>query len=99
MIKRIVKLSFEPSNIEAFKAIFEESKQAIRAFEGCEHLELLQCLEPNYIFFTYSYWRDANALDAYRNSPLFKATWAKTKVLFNDRPQAWSTELISTPEK
>ena len=29
-------------------------------------------------------------LENYRNSALFKNVWAKTKVLFNDKPQAWS---------
>ena len=98
MIKRIVKLTFAPAHIETFKNIFEESKHAIRAFEGCEHLELLQCTQPQNIFFTYSYWKDAEALEAYRKSNLFQNTWAKTKILFSDKPEAWSTQLLSTPE-
>jgi hypothetical protein len=30
-------------------------------------------------------------LENYRNSDLFKTTWAATKALFNDKPMAFST--------
>lgn len=94
MIKRIVKLSFEPQHIPRFLDIFENSKQQIRQFPGCHHLELLRCKNPNNLFFTYSHWENENALDAYRQSELFKKTWSDTKQLFNDKPQAWSVEII-----
>ena len=90
MIKRIVKLGFKPENIEDFKNIFENSKLKIRGFEGCNYLELWQGKKDPTIFFTYSYWDSEAALNNYRNSPLFKEVWAKTKVLFNQKPEAWS---------
>jgi autoinducer 2-degrading protein len=96
MIRRIVKMTFHPEQVDTFLQVFEQRKAAIRAFEGCEHLELLRCTEPDHIFFTYSYWRAPADLEAYRHSDLFKATWAKTKVLFSDKPQAWSTTVAST---
>jgi len=95
MIKRIVKLTFHPEKIEDFKAIFEESKHKIRARKGCHHLELWQGTQAPNIFFTYSFWTNEDELNAYRHSDLFKATWAKTKVLFNDKPEAWSVEVIN----
>lgn len=94
MIKRIVKLSFEPEKINDFLDIFAESKEKIRQSVGCRHLELLRCKSPNHIFFTYSYWDNEKALDDYRHSDLFRATWAKTKQLFNDKPEAWSVQVV-----
>jgi len=93
MIKRIVKLSVRPEEVENFQVIFEESKTNIRGFEGCQHLELLRCTDPDNIFFTYSFWNNEEALDAYRKSDLFKRTWSKTKLLFNDKPEAWSVKV------
>lgn len=90
MLVRIVKLNFKPENISSFEQIFEESKDRIRNFEGCQHLELFQEKNEQNIFFTYSYWQDEKALEAYRNSDFFKETWAKTKSLFGGKPEAWS---------
>ena len=53
MIKRIVKLTFRPEEVDTFMAIFEAKKVAIRTFPGCLHLELWRNLEPDNIFFTY----------------------------------------------
>ncbi|MDT0688102.1 putative quinol monooxygenase, partial [Autumnicola psychrophila] len=90
MLVRIVKMSFAPENIETFLNNFEENKLKIRAFEGCEFLELYRGKDNTNQFFTYSYWENEQALKNYRNSELFKAVWAKTKILFNEKPEAWS---------
>ena len=95
MIKRIVKLTFHLDKIEAFKTIFETSKEKIRARQGCHHLELWQGVKDKNVFFTYSIWTSEDDLNAYRDSELFKETWAKTKVLFSDKPYAWSVDMIS----
>ena len=92
MIKRIVKLTFQPDRIADFLAIFRESKGLILAFPGCHHVELLRCTQPENVFFTYSFWEDESALGRYRESALFRSTWNRTKQLFADKPQAWSTE-------
>lgn len=92
MIKRIVKLSFQPEKVEEFKAIFKNNWKSIKGFEGCVHVELLQDqVSPN-IFFTYSLWQSQQHLDAYRDSELFGRVWGSTKQLFNDKPQAWSVK-------
>lgn len=90
MIKRIVKLTFKIEEIERFQEIFEESKNKIASFPGCDYVELLQQADDPRVFFTYSLWRDVEALDDYRHSELFQSTWAKTKVLFDGKPEAWS---------
>lgn len=95
MIIRIVKLSFHQEHISTFKTIFEESKQKILAQEGCHKVEMLQDINAKNIFFTYSWWSTQGDLNRYRESELFEGVWAKTKILFNDKPLAWSTEKIN----
>ena len=90
MIKRIVKMTFKLDEIETFKALFNERKEQIRHFEGCQYLELLQGKNQSNIFFTYSFWNSESDLNNYRHSDLFKDTWAKTKILFDAKPEAWS---------
>ncbi|NNE25557.1 MAG: antibiotic biosynthesis monooxygenase [Saprospiraceae bacterium] len=93
MIVRVVKMEFKSECIEAFKALFEERKENIRNFPGCQYLELLQGLPPkNNIFFTYSYWDSEDELNNYRYSELFKSTWDLTKKMFSQKAQAISLE-------
>jgi heme-degrading monooxygenase HmoA len=92
MITRIVKLTFKTEHIPKFKAIWNESKAKIAAFHGCHFVEMLQSVHPENICFTYSVWDNEEALNDYRHSELFKHTWAKTRVLFDGKPEAWSTK-------
>lgn len=98
MIKRIVKLTFRSDETENFIEIFNQSKEKIRAREGCRYLELLRDKRNPNIFFTYSFWDSEDYLNQYRHSELFKTTWAKTKALFAAKPQAWSTESLDVLE-
>jgi len=91
---RIVKMTFKPEHLETFFEIFETSKPKIEAFPGCEKVDLVQDIHDERVVMTHSIWDDPSSLEAYRNSELFKSTWAKTKVLFDDRPEAWSVEKI-----
>lgn len=74
--------------------MFEETKQKIRRFKGCIFLELYQETENPNVFFTYSYWHSTESLKKYRNSDFFKSVWAKTKVLFDAKPEVWSVEMV-----
>ncbi|MBC3847776.1 antibiotic biosynthesis monooxygenase [Winogradskyella echinorum] len=96
MLVRIVKMSFDPSKIEEFLANFETVKTEIRNFEGCNFLELYRDQNNTNIFFTYSYWDSEADLNTYRHSELFKSVWAKTKLLFNDKPEAWSVDKLAS---
>ncbi len=96
MFVRIVKLTFKKENIASFEEIFEQSKQAIRAFDGCLFLELYQDRHHPAIFFTYSYWEEEEDLEHYRQSDFFKTVWAQTKSLFEAKPEAWSVDKIET---
>lgn len=94
MIFRIVKMTFKPETIDDFKAVFHKSANHIRSFPGNMGLQLLQSSDDESVFFTYSLWKDDEALQAYRHSTLFETTWAKTKVLFGGKPEAWSTNML-----
>lgn len=83
-------MSFRPEAVEEFKAIFAHNWQRIKGFEGCSHVELLQDENNPAVFFTYSLWVSEDHLNVYRNSELFANVWGATKLLFNDKPQAWS---------
>ena len=91
MLIRIVRMTFIEEKIPEFMAVFTASKAQIRAFEGCQHLELLQDANQTNILMTYSHWENAQALENYRQSTLFKNTWAKTKILFAEKPIAFSS--------
>jgi len=94
MIKRIVKMTFRKDATDQFEQIFNNSCDRIRDFAGCESLELTRAVADPRIYFTISIWQSESDLNAYRHSELFKETWAATKALFDDKPQAWSTKSI-----
>ena len=95
MIIRIVKLSFHPEYISDFKTIFEENKHKIISQKGCNRLKMLKDINDVNVIFTYSWWDSEKDLNNYRNSELFKDVWSKTKILFNNKPEAWSTKKIN----
>lgn len=94
MLVRIVKMRFQPDQIDLFLSNFEDVKEKIRNFPGCEFLELYRDLDDNSIFFTYSYWTTDEALQNYRKSELFKEVWSRTKPLFSGKAEAWSVNKV-----
>lgn len=95
MITRIVKLTFQTEQVPAFLDLFARTKDLIRASEGCTHLELLNDKRNPNIFFTYSKWKEESFLEQYRQSELFNSVWKETKVLFSDKPQAWTVDSLA----
>lgn len=91
---RIVKLTLQEECVAEFLANFEQQKSNIRAFEGVQHLELLNDKNSPNIFFTYSKWESEQHLENYRNSDLFKGIWAVTKPMFAAKAEAWSVESL-----
>ena len=94
MIKRIVKMEFEPENVSSFVNIFKTNKDIITTFDGCHSVELLRDINTQNIFFTYSIWDSESSLNKYRESNTFKNIWSKTKPLFSSKAKAWSVEEI-----
>ncbi|MEM9025024.1 MAG: antibiotic biosynthesis monooxygenase [Bacteroidota bacterium] len=94
MIVRYVKMTFEPERVPDFLEVFAASRDKIRAFDGCHHLELLQDTQHPHVLMTHSHWASEEHLNHYRHSDLFRATWAKTKPLFAAKPVAWSMTVV-----
>lgn len=90
MLTRVVKMQFENSFISEFKNLFKTVNEQIANFEGCKGVKLLQHETDSSIFFTISNWENTTCLDNYRNSELFKTTWAKVKPHFVAKAEAWS---------
>lgn len=90
MIIRIVKMTFATKNIKTFQELFEGWKPKIRAFPGCQHLELLHDVDDPRIFFTYSQWNSALDLEAYRVSDVFASVWPVVKPLLAEKTEAWT---------
>lgn len=90
MLIRVVRMTFQDDKVNDFLKVFEESKEKIRSFDGCQHLELHKDYHAPNIYSTYSIWENDQALDNYRHSNLFKGVWAQTKVLFKEKPVAFS---------
>ena len=94
MLVRIVRMTFQTDKLPDFQAIFDHSKQHIRQFPGNHHLELLRDPDQPNVRMTYSLWESADALEAYRQSELFRRTWAATKALFAEQAVAFSGEKL-----
>ena len=90
MIIRIVQMEFEEDLVTDFLKIFTASRERIRSFPGCTHLQLLQNETDPGVFFTYSHWDAEEDLNTYRNSELFRTVWRETRKLFRAAPKAWS---------
>ncbi len=94
MLIRVVRMTFKQAEVDAFLELFESTKEKIRNFEGCEHLELLQDKHQQNIFVTCSHWQSEAHLNAYRNSSLFGQVWKETKAKFAEKPIAFSLEKL-----
>lgn len=92
---RIVKMTFKMEEVPSFLALFESKKNDIGGFPGCQGVRLLNDVHLPNVFYTYSLWDHPEALEEYRKSALFEEVWAKTKIKFSDRPEAWSLETIN----
>lgn len=90
MITRIVKMHFKAKQADSFLAIFEEMKQHIALSKGCHELNIFRDIANPNQFFTISLWESEADLNRYRDSELFKLTWARVKPLFAEKAEAWS---------
>lgn len=93
-IHRWVTMDFEPEKVGEFLQVFEQSKLHIRQFQGCLSLQLVQDPLNETMISTSSIWESESHLNEYRQSTLFKDTWAKTKPLFRNKAQAKTFKLL-----
>lgn len=92
-------MTFRPEAFDTFMTIFDASAPKIRAFPGCMFLELWQDQQYPNILTTHSHWTGPDALEHYRQSDLFKQTWARTKPLFAAPPLAFSNHELRSAEE
>lgn len=90
MLVRIVRMVFKPENVGEFLTIFEQNKTRISTFPGCKKVSLHQDVADTNVYYTHSHWTDSEALAAYRHSEMFQSIWQNTKVLFAEKPLAFS---------
>lgn len=90
-LQRIVKMTFKKEHCQAFEAYFDSIKDEVGNQPGCNGVRLLKDITENGVYFTYSYWISEEALNAYRDTPLFNEVWPKVKAWFDAKPEAWST--------
>ena len=87
---RTIRLTIRPDRLDAFHALFAETRNRIAAAPGCRSLDLWQDVGYPNVLTTVSLWDGPHALDAYRDSDLFRETWARTTPLFAAPPVARS---------
>ena len=97
MLVRIVRMTFRPDRLDAFRSLFEQSAPKIRSAPGCRFLSLLEDARYPNILATYSLWETPEDLERYRASELFRSTWAQTKPHFAAPPVANSFRAVVGP--
>lgn len=90
MLTRIVKLTFQEDKIDDFLRFFNTINTRVSTFENCYGMRLLQDLNHPNIVFTYSNWKNEDALNNYRDSELFQGVWSTIKPWFGAKAEAWS---------
>jgi heme oxygenase (mycobilin-producing) len=90
MLVRTVRMTFRSEAVPSFVEMFKDTAPQIRAFEGCQHLELWEDLSTPHVLSTYSLWTGEAALEAYRQSDLFRRSWARARAWFAAAPVAHS---------
>lgn len=90
MIYRIVRMTLRPDAVDAFLEVYDRASPHIRSRAGCRALHLLRDVRWPGILTTYSIWESEEALEAYRESELFRWTWAATRPFFAAPAEAWS---------
>lgn len=94
MLLRTVRMTFDPGRLADFLGVFAEARPRIAAAPGCRHLELWRDARFPNVLTTFSRWDDAEALEAYRRSDLFRETWARTTPMFAAPPVAHSQRVV-----
>lgn len=92
MITRVVRMSFHAEMVPAFLETFRKAEDQIRHFEGCVSLQLMRDEDNPTMYSTVSVWKNAAALEKYRQSDLFKTVWEAAKKGFANKPVAFSLQ-------
>jgi len=99
MIIRVVKLSFDKSNLPEAIQKLEAIAPVVRSMNGCRNLEIGFRLKDRGVVFTYSHWDSVDHLNDYRDSSTFRDFWDDIKSLFSNPAEAYSLEPIFSSDK
>lgn len=94
IIRRIVRLEFDPERVAEFVHFFSENKAVIASFPGCLSLELFQDDTFEHVYYTFSTWENAEALESYRQSETYTKLWSFAKARFAGKPLAYSLKAV-----
>ncbi|MEN3040379.1 MAG: antibiotic biosynthesis monooxygenase family protein [Bacteroidia bacterium] len=93
MLWRWVEMPIHAEKIEEARAILLTQAPRTRAFPGCLFLVLYESAGPN--LYSLSQWESPQALEAYRQSVMFREFWARIRVCFRDRARAVSLQEVN----
>lgn len=99
MLIRVVRLTIRPGRLAEFMDVYATVEERIRAMPGCLHLEIWQDASYSNIVTSCSHWNSGQALEAYRNSALFRNTWTRVKPLFAAPATAHSYVQLEAPDQ
>ena len=90
MIIRLVKMTFKPEESARFLSLYQAVQPKILLFPGCLSVDLLHEVLDEHAYTTYSRWQSHEALEAYRQSDFFKATWSEVRQMLRTKTLAVS---------
>lgn len=94
MVLRLVRMRFQPDQVETFLRLYAANAAAIAGQPGCLGVQLVRQMDDPAAFATWSRWESTAALDAYRTGPFFVQFWPQVKALFRSPPEAVSFEEV-----
>ncbi len=90
MIIRVVQMHFQREVVAQIEARLLAQAPKVRDFPGCLYLALHRDAESPETFYSISHWESLEALEAYRQSSLFRDFWAELKVYFAHPARAFT---------
>ena len=97
VLVRYVELHILADKLDEARRLLKFQAPLVRNFDGCVHLEINEAMDEIGVFSTYSYWIDAEALDRYRQSEVFRKFWNRMKPMFQAKAQARSFMHLVAP--
>lgn len=90
MLFRLVRMRFQPDQVETFLHLYAAAASTIASQPGCLSVQLVRQMDDPASFATWSVWESVEALDRYRASPFFVQFWPQVKALFRAPPEVVS---------
>ncbi|MCX8112998.1 MAG: antibiotic biosynthesis monooxygenase [Bacteroidia bacterium] len=86
MIWRWVEMFIQPECFQTARQLLLRQADRVRSFSGCFSLWLYE--GDSFTLYSLSLWESVEALEAYRNSRVFRDFWAQIRLCFRKRARA-----------